>query len=114
MASYDTVEYYEEMLARARQTGNRRLEASALGCLGNMVPSRAIEYHTQALEVCRGLGDDEGMASSYRNLGATYDVLYNDPYTALDMYRSALVYTENSAIRKELIRRIERIERDIS
>jgi hypothetical protein len=114
MAEYDTVEWYEGMLVKARRAGDRRQEASVLVCLGNKVPSRAIEYHTQALEIYQQMGDEDGMCSAYRNLGAAYNVLHNDPYPALDMYRSSLALTEDPIIRKELLQRIERIERDIS
>ena len=70
MARYGTKEYYEEELAEARRTGDRRREAGALGCLGNLDYSRAIEYHHQALGIYEQLGDEAGIHISYKNLGA--------------------------------------------
>ena len=41
-------------------------------------------------------------------------VVLNDPYTALQMYQCSLAHTQNPVQQKDVLRRIEEIEREIN
>ena len=74
------IDYYEQHLEIARETGDRRGEGTALGNLGFAYKilgetRRAIEYYEQALEIKRETGDRHGEGTTLGNLGNAYAAL---------------------------------------
>ena len=70
---------YEASLRLARQTGNRRLEASALNNLGNVAADgghypEAMQFYLDSMEVSQRCGDPN-IHTVLNNLGETYEAL---------------------------------------
>ena len=66
-----------EPIAVMQTTGNRRQEAITYGCLGNLLKYaseyvKAKEYHEIALAINIEMGDKEGEATCYGNLGTVF------------------------------------------
>lgn len=92
---------FERALALQRRHGMRREEAGSLNNLGvahgfDLADyGTALDYHLQALEVRRGLGDRQDLALSYNNIGVIYARL-GEFDRAVEHYQQAL------QIRREL------------
>ena len=75
---YDrAIEYHQQSLDLAIETGNRTTESRALSNLGLAYYARtdydrAIEYHQQSLAIARETGDRIGEARTWANLGWAY------------------------------------------
>jgi tetratricopeptide (TPR) repeat protein len=74
------IEFYEEALAIARETGDRQRESLWLDHLGSAYRDlgqveRAIEFYEQALAIAREIGDRREEGESLSNLGLIYYVL---------------------------------------
>jgi tetratricopeptide (TPR) repeat protein len=74
------VGYYEQDLAIARETGDRRGEGSALGNLGVAYKNlgqaeKAVGYYEQDLAIARETGDRGGEGQALGNLGLAYVAL---------------------------------------
>ena len=87
------IDLHTQALAIARDTGNRRVEGSALGNLGNCHESlgdyrQAIDLHTQALAIARDTGDRQGEANALGNLGNCHYRL-GDYRQAIDLHTQA-------------------------
>ena len=86
---------FEGALALQRRHGLRREEAGSLNNLGvahgvDLADyGTALDYHLQALEVRRELGDRQDLALSYNNIGVIYARL-GEHERAVDHYRQAL------------------------
>ncbi|EDX78704.1 tetratricopeptide repeat domain protein [Coleofasciculus chthonoplastes PCC 7420] len=81
--------YSQQYLTIAREIGDRKCEAKALGNLGNAYQSlgeysRAIEYHQQRLTIVKKIGDRQDEGGVLGDLGNAYD--------ALGDYRLAIKY----------------------
>ncbi len=55
--------------------------------IGRRAPARAIESHTQCLEIAKEMGDRAGEGKAYGNLGNTYESL-GDFSKAIEFVRS--------------------------
>ncbi len=90
-APWARIAWLEAAAGAARRTGDRRLEGTALGNLGNAYAElgetgRAIEYHKQALKIVRETGDRRVEGGVLGNLG--------NAYAALGETRRAIEYYE--------------------
>ncbi|PRY22866.1 tetratricopeptide repeat protein [Pseudosporangium ferrugineum] len=110
------------LLERARETGDRALEAAALDRLGMLGHFRALErdladadteaeerLFRQALDIRRELGDPAGTAESLFGLGLVHQVLRGDWETAMPYFREALELAEKHGdllLRSEVHRHI--------
>ncbi|WP_306205064.1 tetratricopeptide repeat protein [Actinoplanes sp. RD1] len=112
---------FQHLLDRARETGDRALEAAALDRLGMLAHFRATEdglpsafsheqhLFEQALAIRRELSDLAGMAESLFGLGLIHQVFHNDWQTAMPLYREALDLAEQHGdllLRSEIHRHI--------
>jgi two-component system, cell cycle response regulator len=86
---------FERALSLQRRHGMRREEAGSLNNLGvahgfDLADyGTALDYHLQALEVRRGLGDQQDLALSYNNIGVIYARL-GEFDRAVEHYQQAL------------------------
>jgi two-component system, cell cycle response regulator len=86
---------FERALALQRRHGLRREEAGSLNNLGvahgfDLADyGTALDYHLQALEVRRGLGDQQDLALSFNNIGVIYARL-GERERAVEHYQQAL------------------------
>ncbi len=88
---------FQQALALARQTKDRRGEATILNNLGliyNSVgqPQRALEFYQQALPIIREVNDRTGEAITLSNIGLVYNNI-GQPQQALEFYQQALPIT---------------------
>jgi len=88
------IEYYKDVLAIAREIGDRRAEGAGLGNLGLAYSDRgevaqAIDYYQQALEIAREIGDRGYEETGLGNLGNAYSAL-GETSRAIDYYQQAL------------------------
>ena len=127
-AAFRTGDYAEAeatftgLLERARETGDRCLEAAALDRLGMLTHFRALEddlakadseaeerLFQEALSIRREIGDAAGTAESLFGLGLVHQVLRGDWDTAMPYYREALQLAEKHGdllLRSEVHRHI--------
>ncbi|WP_067504002.1 tetratricopeptide repeat protein [Actinoplanes sp. TFC3] len=108
-AAFRTGDYTEaettfaELLTRARESGDRVLEAAALDRLGMLAHFKALDgdlakadadaeqrLFEQALEIRRDLGDPAAVAESLFGLGLVHQVLRGDWDAAMPNYTEAL------------------------
>ncbi|MEV4636879.1 tetratricopeptide repeat protein [Actinoplanes sp. NPDC049548] len=110
------------LLERARETGDRSLEAAALDRLGMLTHFRALEddlatadseaeerLFQEALRIRREIGDAAGTAESLFGLGLVHQVLRGDWDAAMPYYREALELAEKHGdllLRSEVHRHI--------
>jgi tetratricopeptide (TPR) repeat protein len=88
------IEYYEQALKIAKETGDRLNEGSHLGNLGNAYQNlgdakKAIEYYEQALKIAKEIGDRRNEGVWLGNLGLAYGIL-GDAKKAIEYYEQAL------------------------
>jgi CHAT domain-containing protein len=88
---------FQQALALARQTKDRRGEATILNNIGliyNSVgqPQRALEFYQQALPIIREVNDRTGEAITLSNIGLVYNNI-GQPQRALEFYQQALPIT---------------------
>ncbi|MFI7599204.1 tetratricopeptide repeat protein [Actinoplanes sp. NPDC049681] len=127
-AAFRTGDYAEAeatftgLLAQARESGDRALEAAALDRLGMLAHFRALErdlahadaeteqrLFEEALSIRREIGDAAGTAESLFGLGLVHQVLRGDWDTAMPYYREALELAEKHGdllLRSEVHRHI--------
>ena len=72
------IEYYTQLLAIAKEVGDRAGEGGAYGNLGCAYESqghlaKAIKYQTQCLAIAKEVGDRAGEGGAHANLGIAYD-----------------------------------------
>ena len=88
------IEGFEQVLAIAREIGDRRTEARTLGDLGISYRDlgelrTAIEFYEQCLAIARETGDRRGEGSALGNLGNAYRNL-GEVHKALEFYEQDL------------------------
>jgi tetratricopeptide (TPR) repeat protein len=98
------IELFEQVLAIARETGNRQGEGAALGnlasCYGELgQTARAIDLFEQALAIDRETGDREGEATDLGNLGNRYAEL-GQITRAIELYEQALAIARETGDRQ--------------
>ena len=98
------IDLHTQALAIARDTGNRRVEGSALGNLGNCHDSlgdyrQAIDLHTQALAIARDTGNRRVEANALGNLGNCHANL-GDYRQAIDLHTQALAIARDIGNRR--------------
>jgi tetratricopeptide (TPR) repeat protein len=86
--------YHEQQLEIAQEIGDRQLESSALGYLGNAYAAlddshQAIAFYEQQLEIARELKDRHGESVALGNLGNVY-VDLGDSRQAIPYYEQQL------------------------
>ena len=90
----EAIDLYEQVVAIARETGNREREGAGLGGLANSYNdlgqlTRAIDLYEQALAIARETGNREHEATWLGNLANSYAAL--GQFTrAIDLYEQAL------------------------
>ena len=91
------IDHYKQVLAIAREIGDRRSEGNTLGNLGNAYADLgqgecAIDSYEQQLEITREIGDRRGEGSALGNLGNAY-VDLGQIERAIDSYEQQLEIT---------------------
>ncbi|MEG4070939.1 tetratricopeptide repeat protein, partial [Microcoleus sp. Pol11C2] len=85
---------YEEALKLYRAIGDRRMEATTLGSIGNVYSElgekqKALEYYSQSLPLSRATGDRGTEAMTLTNIGGVYSEL-GEKQKALEYYSQSL------------------------
>ncbi|HNX09898.1 MAG TPA: tetratricopeptide repeat protein, partial [Methanothrix sp.] len=98
------IEYYEQALAIAKETVDRRNEGASLGNLGRIYVNlgethKAIEYFKQALAIAKETGDRRNEGASLGNLGQIY-VLLGETHKAIEYFKQALAIAKDIGDRK--------------
>ncbi len=98
------IEYYEQVLEIARETGDRCGEAEALGNLGMAYANlgetrRAIEYYERRLEITRETGDRRGEGMAVGNLGIAHGQL-GETRRAMEYYEQHLEIARETGDRR--------------
>jgi tetratricopeptide (TPR) repeat protein len=94
------IEYYTQLLAIAKEVGDRAGEGGAYGNLGCAYESqghlaKAIKYQTQCLAIAKEVGDRAGEGGAYGNLGCAYE-------SQGDLAKAIKYHTQCLAIAKEV------------
>ena len=93
-------EYLQNALAISRKIGNKRLEASCLGTIGNFYTDlfkkkEALESYLSALKIAESIKDKKEEASLLCNIGSLYQK-DNNIKQAEDCFRRAIQLTEGT------------------
>jgi tetratricopeptide (TPR) repeat protein len=96
--THDSIEFYEQQLQIARETGDRRGEGATLSNLGNAYYSlgethRAIEFYEQDLAISRETGNRRNEGDALWNMALALDRL-EDRVQAITRAEAALVIYE--------------------
>ena len=88
------IEFHQQSLSIAKETGDKGSEDKAYNNLGNVYYSlcdykKAIEFHQQALRIAKEIGDKNTERLSYNNLGHTFQKLRDFP-KAEECYESSI------------------------
>src|SRR5437588_2352966 len=102
---HNSIECYQQCLAKARESGDYEQESSALGNLGvaNLslgLTERAINYFQQRLTITCKLSDRVGESQTLNNLGTAYDTL-GQTYQAINCFEQALSITREIGGRRD-------------
>ena len=97
------IEYHQQALAIARETGNRDGEGRQLGNLGLRYADlgqtqQAIEYYQQALAIARETGDRDNEGKQLGNLGSSYATL-GQTQQAIEYFQQALAIARETGDR---------------
>ncbi|GAB4151090.1 MAG: hypothetical protein Fur0046_30370 [Cyanobacteria bacterium J069] len=88
------IDYYQQALQFARETGDRQGEGRVLGDLGNAYDNlgeyeQAIDFHQQYLTIAREIGDRRSEGNALGDLGNAYSHL-GQHERAIDFYQQSL------------------------
>ena len=88
------IEFYQESLSIAKETGNKGSEGKAYTGLGCAYRSRgdykkAIEFYQQSLSIAKEIGNKVSEGGAYGNLGIAYDSL-GDYKKAIEFHQQSL------------------------
>ncbi|MBI5651470.1 MAG: tetratricopeptide repeat protein, partial [Chloroflexi bacterium] len=98
------IELLNQALAVAQKVGDKRLEGSVWGQLGNArgymgEQSQAIDCYQQALNIAQGIGDRRSQASWLGNLATAYRAK-GEPNRAIELYEQALKFSKELGDRR--------------
>jgi tetratricopeptide (TPR) repeat protein len=89
-----TIQYLDEALSIARKIGDKHLEGTIIGLLGdcNRItrnPKEAVNYYQKAIQIIHALDDEKTGMLLLDNLSQTYEMM-GDPHKAIKNYEEAL------------------------
>jgi CHAT domain-containing protein/Tfp pilus assembly protein PilF len=98
------LELYEQALALAKASGDKRIGAQILVSIGGVYKSlgempKALDNYNQALPQQRAIGDRRGEGQTLNNIGAVYDSM-GEPRKALEQYKQSLAFRQSTSDRR--------------
>jgi tetratricopeptide (TPR) repeat protein len=103
------IEYYEQVLQIARETGDRRSEGNSLGNLGLAYADlgetrRAIEYYEQVLQIARETGDRRGEGNALWSMALALGQVEDRAQAMVHAETALAIYEQIESPHAEIVR----------